>query len=1788
MFAFAFRKALLWVNSDLEPYTTYEYRVSAWNSYGHGSSNITVVTTNEDTPWGVAPPRWSRLGDRDDVVQLHWQAPAKPNGDISHYVVLRDGQERYRGDEMSFTDVGGIRPFQEYGYRLQACNTAGCIDSSQVLAVTVQGVPEEVGSPIVTALGPGSLRLSWAPPSKANGIIRLYHINMTGTGTIHTHTPSDGPLNYTVTGLQPHSDYSFVLVACTAVGCGASQPSTGRTLQDAPTGVWSSPRHVVVNSTAVELYWDQPLQPNGHVASYRLLRDGVTVFAGDSQDNNYTDTQLQPNTRYVFVLEASTKGGSGLSDRYVVQTPVSSPLGVPPPHNVTVSGPRSLFISWTPPGVFNTSLPLYYNILLNPGSARSVMRTVGQDQYLSVSGLDPYTQYHIRVQACQAEGCGLGEGVYVRTSEAPPEDMDPPTVTAAGATVIQVCWTPPHKPNGLITSYFIHRRPMGTQEELLVFIWSNGPLEFIDASDALQPFRQYQYRVHAHNSRGSAHSQWASAVTMEAGPEDIAPPIVTPTSAYSVQLNWTQPGQPNGRISQYHLVYRKQHTDPTLNTSTITALTVPGSTLQASVYGLEAFSVYSVRVEAVNGAGSVSSPWVSIRTLEASPAGLANFSLEQREQGRALLLTWDTPHTPNGVITSYNIYSEGNLEFSGLSRQFLFRRLEPFSLYSLVLEACTSAGCTRTLPQSVTTAAAPPGAQPAPIPSAIGPHSVELTWSLPTYPNGPIREYFLLGWSLDEGRRGNNEETTAKVLFRESSTQASSFSHTVTGLRPWTQYQFSVRVHNPAGHADSPWVTVTTRQAPPHGLTPPSVVHMKGNPYELLVSWTPPLESNGVLLSYRIQRDNVSFSFSFDPSVFNYTDEDLSAFTSYRYAITACTAEGCVTSPETHVKTLEAPPAAVDFPTITSITADSINVSWTVPLIQNGEVTQYTLEANGKEVYRGRGLSVVMSELRPHTLYRLVLLACTNGGCTPSTPIKAQTLEAPPRGLNPPSLKVTGPESLEITWGAPKHPNGVVTGYELHRDGQVIYVGRETRYHDFTLLPSVEYGYSVTANNSRGAVTSSVAKARTHPSAPSGVGPPTLQPLGPRQVRVDWEPPARPNGVIVSYTVYQRDPTLPSTYSFLYDPEHSAFSRRSIILKELTSYHRYEVRVEACTELGCASSDWVSVLTLESPPTGQTIPLLELQRDARGLQTVFLLSWSPPAQPNGRVLHYEVYRRVGQNTEVSGGAAALVCRNASSMCRDAGLLPYTDYQYQVWAVNSVGRSGSQWANGRTGPAPPEGVGPPTFLRILATSAVVDIRPPTRPNGIVSLYRVFSQGPNATHTLLSEGTSRQQTLHDLSPYTQYWVGVEACTCYQCCSQSPVSELRTQASPPAHQPSPRPVALTSRSAQVEWDEPLAPNGLIESCELHVRSSCPQPPQPVPPLCVEGPIETRFFGRGRNYNVTGLQPYSSYQLRAACYNNMGSTASNWTTVTTLTEAPQYISPFEVYSNLTMVWLDWSASFSLNGPLRDYSLIDNNLRVYIGFHSYLYIPRTSEKTLSLQVTCTTDIGSASTPIIRYSPATGMGPVEPTPGGKQGVGTQGAPVYSELWFILLLVLLGLLVLAVLLGLVLRRALRKEPFIRERPPLVPLQKRSQAGGDAYMRPYSSMCSKHHASTLLLTDLSTVAFDTVTDCLEDSNVTLKSYTMNYEGLTDSKIVGGGSRFSPMSVLRVPSQSQLSHAYSQNSLHRSVSQLIEQDRKSLMGEGGQDSGLYVEDDEFVEAIKAFSSVRKEHTMFTDTHL
>ncbi|XP_043961866.1 usherin isoform X2 [Gambusia affinis] len=196
-------------------------------------------------------------------------------------------------------------------------------------------------------------------------------------------------------------------------------------------------------------------------------------------------------------------------------------------------------------------------------------------------------------------------------------------------------------------------------------------------------------------------------------------------------------------------------------------------------------------------------------------------------------------------------------------------------------------------------------------------------------------------------------------------------------------------------------------------------------------------------------------------------------------------------------------------------------------------------------------------------------------------------------------------------------------------------------------------------------------------------------------------------------------------------------------------------------------------------------------------------------------------------------------------------------------------------------------------------------------------------------------------------------------------------------------------------------------------------------------------------------------------------------------------------------------------------------------------------------------------------------------PGGGGGVaggdraegGRREHHVAQELWFIVVMAAIALLLLAVVLGVVLHRALNKPPLSRARPPLValPMQKRSPM---AVYPPSNS-----------------VLFDMLPDTTGfSSSVTLKGFSMKIEEILAAKCeptgeIAAGEEEGVLSV---------------NSLRRSISQVI--DGKSLTGDddvwdpniSAHDSGMFMDDEEFVDTIKGFSTVRKEHTMFTDTNL
>ncbi|XP_075060358.1 usherin [Mixophyes fleayi] len=1730
---------------SLDPYTTYEYRISTWTSVGYGLSNVSRVTTNQDRPQGTSPPRWATVANRKDVISLSWQEPSRLNG-IVYYVLLRDGFVQFNGSEQSFEDQGGIQPFKEYTYQLRACTVAGCLDSAKVIAAIEQGVPENVSPAAITTVSATALHLSWTSPKRTNGNIREYQIHQVDKGLIYSST--SGKKQYTLSGLQPYTKYVFFLTACTSVGCNNSQMSSGNTSQAPPQGVWLDPCHVTINSSVLELYWREPEKPNGMISQYRLIRNGTVLSTRSGEYLNFTDVGLQPNSRYLYQLEARNEAGSNISDIYVVETPNDTPDKIPVPYNITVLGPDSIFVAWDPPGVYNPSIRLEYNILLNAGSIDAQIHPAGEKQFIILEDLIPGAQVYIRLQACQNGNCGVGSPTCEVTAEAAPEDLDSPLIYAIGQKSIKITWKAPKKPNGIITRYIIHRRLAGHEEYVMLLVWSGGVLERIDTSEELQPYTAYEYRITAQNSVDFVESLWSLVHTLEAVPEGLQPPNAEVTSAYSVFLDWIAPARPHGVIKHYRIIYQESTSDPPSTTSSRSTLTVPGATYEAKVFGLLPSSTYHICIEASNSAGGVVSAWISIKTWEAAPSGLSNLTVDKKESGKVLLLTWSQPIRMNGILLMYNVYSDGNLEYSGLSRRFLLRRLDPYTVYTLVLEACTAGGCTRTFPQVVRTEEASPSSQFPPQITSLNSSHIHLTWVPPVHPNGKIIRYDIIKRCTQETSVGNQKSSVEDVVFREINTEQNVFTYTDEGLQPWTHYEYRVRGWNSVGFTDSTWTVGRTNQAAPSYISPPKLLHGDKGPYQVIIRWTKPEEENGNILYYKLQKNNITSAFSFDSATFNYTDEDLLPNSEYTFSIVACTLAGCAVSDPTRIKTLEGPPGFVNPPSVQPLSAMEVNVTWSPSSIKNGEITKYIVQLDNETYFAGKRLSSVISNLQPFTVYNISLVACTNGGCTKSSPTLVRTMEYRPSHIKAPSVTVTSAHSIKISWQSPDKPNGEIRNYELRRDGLLIYVGLDTYYHDLGLEPGTEYTYTVEASNSQGSCLSIPAKMKTHPSSPSGMEPPQLQSKSANEILVTWKGPLRTNGIILNYTLYVHHPAEMKERQYYFNNSFISQNGHSFVIKELKPYNQYEAKVEACTLLGCALSEWVTGHTLEAPPEIQPPPLIDVQANSQ----VPLLAWNGPQQPNGRITGYEIYRRRLNDVRESV-STELVFKGSSTTFQDVTLEPYTEYEYQVWAVNSAGRTSSSWTLCRTGPAPPEGVQAPTFHLVSSTLAVANITPPTKPNGVVILYRLFSRNNKGPDTVLSEGISPTQTIYGLLPFANYSVGVEACTCLTCCSKGPVALLTTQSAPPSHQRPPRITHITSRAVSLQWSTPRSPNGIIQRYEVHAQIICPLTAEAAGTSCTGGALEIKYSGRKESCEVTDLQPFTTYHLRVVCYNSEGSTSSDWVTSTTSKEKPVYKTNFNVLSNVTTIFLDWRLSFQLNGQLKDFALSERGQRLYNGLDTSVHIQKTTDKTFYFQVKCTTDMGSVSTPIVKYSSATGLAPVQSVPSTKNGTETKENAIYTELWFILLMALLGLLLLAILLSLILQRKLTKQPYPRERPQLVSVQQR--------MSP---------ASAYLQND-------------------------SYAGISDIKISGMEAHTSHnTTVVRKTNQSQISHSFSQNSLYRSASQLIASQDKHSIADGsiwdiqGHDSGMYMDDEDLISTIKSFSTVTKQHTAFTDTPL
>ncbi|KPI92824.1 Down syndrome cell adhesion molecule-like protein CG42256 [Papilio xuthus] len=334
----------------------------------------------------------------------------------------------------------------------------------------------------------------------------------------------------------------------------------------------------------------------------------------------------------------------------------------------------------------------------------------------------------------------------------------------------------------------------------------------------------------------------------------------------------------------------------------------------------------------------------------------------------------------------------------------------------------------------------------------------------------------------------------------------------------------------------------------------------------------------------------------------------------------------------------------------------TVQLSWAAPYDGNSPIKKFLIEykrAKGnweKDIDRvlvpGDATEAGVFSLRPATAYHIRIVAENELGTSePSETVTIITAEEAPTGM-PQDVKVDAVDkhTLRVTWKPPPPQDwngelqGYYVGYKLASSNKSFVFetvdiskesGKEHHLDILNLKTYTQYAIVVQVFNKMGSgPVSGEVRAYTAEGAPSAPPQDVLcTTLTAQTIRVSWVSPplAAANGLIKGYKV-------------IYGPSDTWYDEKSkdtkitasseTILHGLKKFTNYSMEVLATTNGG----DGVRSAPIQCQ-TEQDVP--EAPRAVKALvmgADSILVSWRPPAQPNGLVTHYNVYTQA-QNTE---------------------------------------------------------------------------------------------------------------------------------------------------------------------------------------------------------------------------------------------------------------------------------------------------------------------------------------------------------------------------------------------------------------------------------------------------------------------------------------------------------------------------------------------------------------------------
>ena len=1299
--------------------------------------------------------------------------------------------------------------------------------------------------------------------------------------------------------LEPYTLYAYRLLASTGGGSTSSSFGITQTPEDAPGGV-TAPSVLSTSARAVTVQWTAPSQPNGIVVRYDVWRNGSAVTSRVSA-GSVNDTGLLPATTYQYTVSVCTSAGCSEAST-IITTLESAPEGVLAP-SVTATSAMNISVAWLAPAQPNGLLVSYEVYIDDESSPRVTLPSTMQATVLS--GLQAFTSYRVSISACTAVGCTDSNHASVTTLEAIPAGMLSPALMVLTSRSIDVMWQSPTMENGIILGYTVHRN--GTT---IAAVNSTGR-SFTDTG--LLPHTLYSYTVSVGNSAGSVSSPANMATTDQDSPEGLIPPVVTAHNSSAFSITVSPPSQPNGVIVNYSVIVD--------NTRTV-ALGVTPSIVLA---GFLPFSQHQFRSRACTHSGCGISVAVSSRTLEALASGILAPNISALNSS-AIIMTWQPPQNANGIVTQYSIVriAPGHVNSTTVYQQsaaplisplFIDNGLLPFSSYGYRLGVTNGAGIAFGPAMYDQTDEAAPLSAGLTMTAVPDKTSVFLQWTPPTTPNGILTYYRIHQRSQTSGHMSSVGAVPAS--------QQTNF--TVRGLRPYTDYEFRVTAVNDAGEASSPWQTIRTLQDIPQGVRPLQVAGKAVDGQSVNLTWDEPQFPNGMITDYMVHDGSGILEYQGTTRFFIL--RRLTAFTSYSLILSACTSVGCATSALQMVQTAEIAPVLQAPPTVQALSSSTMQLQWSPPAQANGIIISYSVSRKLSSATDSSAVQVLSVDaqnltvlqytdtgLEAYTAYSYQVTSANSADQVSSvfsSPVT--TSPANPQGVPAPTVTTIDSFSIDLSWTSPTKPNGIISGYNVNRDGfpittHMLSASTFNYVDSISLKPFTTHTYNIEACTVGASCTAGPsANGTTAQSQPDSVSLPSLSALSSSSIRASWVPPLVPNGIISGYGVYYGECSKVLDSSMMVSGD-----QQQVTLTALSPYTCYSVLLEACTVAGCRNSTSVeSETTLEAAPQGLTA--------ARAIvlgQDRILLTINSPSQPNGMLVSYEVVRNgtsITFNNDTSNGALL------PASYTDSSLSSGTAYAYTIVLSTNGGSSNSPVVVVQTFPPVPEGLDAPRISVVSSTALRITWSQPNNTYAPINRYSVFV---NDTERHMNDGSSLTTLLSGLAAFSLYAVHISACTAFGCVS-SDASLAYTLEATPTGLAAPTLTGVTSRILAVQWTNPSQPNGIIIGFYVERRQ--------LDRLNLIPGMSTVIATTQRNdtsYADSNAMPFSTYEYRVTAYNTAGNVTSSWQRFTTAEDLPESVTiPVlrEVEADRALLFLPQPEQS--NGIITQYDVIVNGV---------------------------------------------------------------------------------------------------------------------------------------------------------------------------------------------------------------------------------------------------------------------